>query len=69
MQRDKVHRIIGMVEDYRLRNLLGLKYISGYSFEHIAVELNYCYKHTCRLHNEALQAVKEVLECPIQSVV
>lgn len=69
VQRDKVRRIIGMVEDYRLRNLLSLKYISGYSFEHIAVELNYCYKHTCRLHNEALQVVKDVLECPIQSVV
>ncbi len=69
IKRDKVRSVIEAVEDDRLRNLLSLKYISGYSFEHIAVELNYCYKHTCRLHNEALQAVKDVLECPIQSVV
>lgn len=68
-QRDKIRRVIGAVEDDRLRNLLSLKYISGYSFEHIAVELNYCYKHTRRLHDKALSTVKDVLECPIEDVI
>ena len=64
-QRDKVRKVISSVTDDKFRTLLELKYINGYGFEHIAVELNYCYKHTCRLHNEALQIVKDVLECPL----
>lgn len=53
-QRDKIRRVIGAVEDDRLRNLLSLKYISGYSFEYIAEELNKSRMTIWRWHKEAL---------------
>ena len=52
-----------MQEPYR--TLLYERYINGKTFEQIAVALNYSYRQATRIHGNALNLVKDVLECPI----
>lgn len=47
------------------RTLLYERYINGRTFEQIAVALNYSYRQATRIHGNALNLVKDVLECPI----
>jgi DNA-directed RNA polymerase specialized sigma subunit len=49
---------IGTVNDTTLRRVLMLRYISGKTWEQIAVTTNYCYMQVCRLHGKALTAMK-----------
>ena len=49
---------IAAVEEPRYRTLLELRYRNYLSFERIAVEMNYSWRHVIRLHDEALRAVK-----------
>ena len=55
---------INELDDSRLRTLLISRYINFRSFVEIAVNMNYSYKQTCRLHGEALMKIKDVLKCP-----
>jgi DNA-directed RNA polymerase specialized sigma subunit len=48
--------------DYKL--LLQMRYINGEKWEQIALNMEYSYRHTTRLHGEALIAIKDVLKCP-----
>ena len=68
VQRD-ILQTIGKVDNECLRIILTERYINCRTFEEIAVIVNYSYKQTCRLHGKALIKVKNVLECPIMSVV
>ena len=54
--------------DEPYRTLLYERYINGKTFEQIAVMLNYSYRQTTRIHGNALNIVKDVLECPISPV-
>ena len=46
-----------------LRQLLTLRYINLYTWENIALELNYSYKHVVRfLHPKALEDIRKVLK-------
>ncbi len=56
--REEVELVLDTVEDDVLRVLLRYRYISGWTWERIAVQLNYSYMHICRLHGKALQAVR-----------
>lgn len=47
--------IDGLPSDQRV--LMRLRYIEGCSFEAIAVNLNYSWRHTHRLHGNALQKI------------
>ena len=49
---------IAQVEDGRLRELLRHRYIDGDTWESIAVKMDYSYMHVCRLHGDALAALK-----------
>lgn len=51
---------IELVKDRRYRTILKEHYICDKSFEQIAVEQPYSYRHATRLHGQALQAFKEV---------
>lgn len=57
----EVKAVIQKVPDYRYRDVLEKRYISGETWEQIAVEMNYSYMHICRLHGEALKAAEEVI--------
>ena len=51
---DIENRICAM-DDETEKEILRLKYIKGNSFEKIAVQMNYSYRHVIRLHGDALQ--------------
>lgn len=55
--RRDVQSVILSVSDSARRNVLRLRYVQGMSWEQIAVELNYTYRHVMRLHGEALQQI------------
>lgn len=56
--REEIEAAIGTVEDERLRLLLRYRYIDGWTWERIAVELNYAYRNVTRLHGRALDEIK-----------
>lgn len=63
----QVKNAINCIKNENLKRILEMHYINGYSFEQIAVEEHYSYRHTTRLHGIALQQLqidKCVLECP-----
>lgn len=62
-----LHAIRG-VEDAVLATILIEYYINGKTWEQIAVDLGYAYRHITRLHGQALKKVKDVLLCPTQFV-
>lgn len=62
----EIRAVIDAVEDKRYRDILEMRYESGWRFERIAVEANYTWRHVMRMHREALKAVKvpeDVIEC------
>ena len=55
--RDSIVSLIDTVEDPRLRTLLLSKYIRGKTYEQIALEMHYSWRHVMRLHNQALSGL------------
>ena len=53
----QIGEAIDAVEDARYRTLLEMRYRNYYSFEKIAVEMNYSYDRTKHMHQEALDVV------------
>ena len=56
--RDNIKAIIEAVDDDRERLLLQYRYLDGWTFEKIAVEMNYSWRQIHRLHSRALTNVK-----------
>ena len=60
--------MIDGLDDTVYVQILTLRYCDGLSFEKISCELGYTYRHTTRLHGQALQAFAEKyhdkLTCP-----
>ena len=52
---------ISKLTDGRYREILRLRYISGKTFEEIAVRICYSYKQTCRLHGRALLKMEGII--------
>lgn len=59
----EILRAINKLEDGRFRDVLRLRYLESRTFEQIAVEINYSYKQTCRIHGRALLKIEEALKC------
>lgn len=55
--REQIEDAIASVEDERLRLLLRYRYIEGWTWEHIAVELLLDYRWVLRLHGKALECL------------
>lgn len=53
--REEIEAAIHTVSDETLQTLLQMRYIDGNTFEQIAVNLNYTFRHITRLHRRALQ--------------
>lgn len=60
--KQEVNSVIESVKCPKLRKILYQRYICGYKWEQIAVNLDYDYRHVTRLHGEALEKVKEIIE-------
>ena len=54
---------IHAVEDVELQTLLEKRYLCFLSWERIAVEMHYSIQHIYRMHETALDAVTEILDC------
>lgn len=57
----EVENTIKGVKDSTLRALLYERYINGKTFEQIAVQLNYSWRQTCRLHGAALAEIGKMI--------
>lgn len=53
----EVGRVIDAVQNDTYRRLLHLRYICGFTFERIAVEMDYSWRQVMRLHYEAVMSV------------
>ena len=53
-----VQAVIDAVDDPDQRHLLRLRYINGYKWERVAVEMDYSFRHILRIHGAALSAVR-----------
>lgn len=59
--RKEILAVINQVDNTLYRVILMDRYITGWTWERIAVEINYSYPQTVRLHGYALSAVKQYI--------
>ena len=59
-KRSEIIETIGLVQDARLNRLLWLRYVQGVSFEEVAVDMHYTYRHVISLHGEPLKQIDEI---------
>ena len=57
----EIEHTIDAIENKTLRTLLYERYINGKSFEKIAVDMNYSWRQTIRLHGTALAAASVII--------
>lgn len=55
--RAEIEDVLGQLEDDTLRKLMEYRYIDGMTWEQIAEKMHYSWRHTCRLHGEALAKI------------
>ena len=57
-----VQEVISAVPNAKQRAVLTRRYINGYTWERIAVELNISYQWVCELHGRALQNILQTVD-------
>lgn len=57
-KKDRIFDAINTVDDPVAQILLGYRYLDGWSWEKICVEMHYSWKHIHRLHLKAIRQVK-----------
>lgn len=57
------------VDNNIYKNILISRYLNFETWETIAVNMNYSYMHICRLHEKALEKIKDVIECYSRPVI
>ena len=60
--RSRIVEMIHNIGSYQYIDILYRRYVQGESFEEISVAIGYTFRHTTRLHGEALRAFQEVLD-------
>lgn len=58
-KRQVIVKQINSLDDAVCVRILKLRYVGGYSWEEIASDMGYTWRHTCRLHGYALQQFEE----------
>lgn len=61
-KRNEIENVVGKVSDPVYNRLLHMRYIEGETMERIAVDIGFSWRHTNRLHSEALQIVAGILK-------
>lgn len=59
--RMEIVRTLNGIQTPEYNTLLYLRYIEGKTWEQIAVEMHYTFRHTTRLHGDALREVDAIL--------
>lgn len=67
LEKEIVQTVREVPEPYS--TLLYERYINGKTWEQIAVDMHYSYRGITKMHGRALNAVKECIEVPTQSVI
>ena len=52
-----IEKVIDNLEDSRERTIMRYRYISGLEWEEVCVKAHYSWKHTHRLHSDALKKI------------
>lgn len=52
-----IFNVINSLSSSTHREIMRLRYLEGYKWDEVCVELNYSWKHTHRLHSEALELI------------
>ena len=60
--RHDIRQLIDKVNDTRMHSILWRRYISGFSWEQVAVSMNYTYRRVTQLHGEALKEICSIQE-------
>lgn len=60
--RQDIRQLIDRVNDTRMHSILWRRYISGLSWEQVAVSMNYTYRRVTQLHGEALKEICSIQE-------
>lgn len=60
-KRMEIVRTLNRIQTPEYNTLLYLRYIEGKTWEQIAVEMHYTFRHTTRLHGDALREVDAIL--------
>ena len=55
--RMEIEAVLGQLDDDTLRELMKYRYIDGLTWEQVAEKMHYSWRHTCRLHGEALAKI------------
>ena len=55
--RMEIEAVLGQLDDDTLRELMKYRYIDGLTWEQVAKKMHYSWRHTCRLHGEALAKI------------
>lgn len=59
--RKEIRTVIDSIEDARLHSLIWRRYISGMTWEQVAVSMNYTYRRVTQLHGIALKEVDRIM--------
>lgn len=54
-------RVIGLINDRRIRSILKYYYVDGLTWERVCVAVHYSWKQTHRLHKRGLQETEKIL--------
>lgn len=57
----EILKAISRLTDGRYREILRLRYLDGKTFEQIAVEMCYSWRHVCTLHGRALLKMEVIV--------
>ena len=55
--RQEIRAALNQLEDESLKLLMEYRYIDGLTWEQVAEKMHYSWRHTCRLHGEALAKI------------
>lgn len=62
-KRQEIMHTITLIRNEDCIKILWQRYIARKTFEQIAVDLNYSWRHTMRLHKKALELLQVVIDC------
>ena len=57
LMRQQIDNAIAQLQQPRLRHLMALRYVNGFTFDQIAVAMDMSYQWVCNLHGSALQLI------------
>jgi hypothetical protein len=58
----EVESAISRIKESLFRTLLSRRYIDGFRWEEVAVDMRFSWQHTHRLHNEAIEKIEIIIK-------